>query len=217
MAKGDAERRKFERDLHDGAQQHLVALRIRLGLAREFADPEVAERLDDVGNELEEILEELRDVAHGLHPPLLREFGLRDALASAVRRSASPTKLEAAAIGRFSEDVEATVYFCCMESLQNVDKHAGSGATAVVRLWERGGRLHFEVVDDGVGYDVDSARYAGQGLANVSDRIAVLGGNVEFESTPGRGSAMRADIPVADAAIERAEPVANLSAEGRRR
>ena len=155
VATGDAERRKIERDLHDGAQQHLVALSIRVGLARELADPEAAQRLDDVGKELEEILEELRDLAHGLYPPLLREFGLREALASAVRRSASPAKLEAAAIGRYSEDVEAAVYFCCVESLQNVDKHAGLGATAVIRLWERDGRLYFEIVDDGVGYDAE--------------------------------------------------------------
>ena len=131
VATGDAQRRRIERDLHDGAQQHLVALRIRVGLARELADPEAAQRLDDVGNELEEILEELRDLAHGLYPPLLREFGLREALASVVRRSASPAKLEAAAIGRYPEEVEAAVYFCCVESLQNVDKHAGLDAIAV--------------------------------------------------------------------------------------
>ena len=92
VATGDAERRKIERDLHDGAQQHLVALSIRVGLARELADPEVAQRLDDVGKELDEVLEELRDLAHGLYPPVLREFGLREALVSAVRRSASPAK-----------------------------------------------------------------------------------------------------------------------------
>ena len=96
VATGDAQRRRIERDLHDGAQQHLAALSIRVGLARELADPEAAQRLDDVGKELDEILEELRDLAHGLYPPLLREFGLREALASAVRRSASPAKLEAA-------------------------------------------------------------------------------------------------------------------------
>ena len=96
LATGEAERRKIERDLHDGAQQHLVALSIRVGLAREFADPEAAQRLDDVGKELDEILEELRDLAHGLYPSVLREFGLREALASVVRRSAPPAKLEAA-------------------------------------------------------------------------------------------------------------------------
>ena len=125
VATGDAERRKIERDLHDGAQQHLIALNIRVGLARELADPDVAERLEGVGKELEEILEELRDLAQGVYPPLLREFGLQGALASAARRSASPAKLETAAIGRYAEDVEAAVYFCCVESLQNVAKHAG--------------------------------------------------------------------------------------------
>ena len=215
VATGDNERRKIERDLHDGAQQHLVALSIRVGLARELADPEAAQRLDDVGKELEEILEELRDLAHGLYPPLLREFGLREALASVVRRSASPATLEAAAIGRYSEDVEAAVYFCCVESLQNVDKHAGLGATAVVRLWERDGRLDFEIVDDGVGYDVESARHAGQGLANMSDRIAALGGTLVVESTPGRGTTVRANIPVADAATQRAGPVAHPGSDGR--
>ena len=186
VATGDAERRRIERDLHDGAQQHLVALSIRVGLAREFADPEVAQRLDDVGIELEEILEELRDLAHGLHPPVLREFGLRDALASAVRRSASPARLEAAAIGRYSEEVEAAVYFCCVEGLQNVDKHAGPGATAVIRLWERDRRLYFEIVDDGAGYDLESARRSGSGHTNMTDRMAALGGTLAVESTPGQ-------------------------------
>ncbi len=215
VATGDAERRRIERDLHDGAQQHLVALSIRVGLARELADPEAAQRLDDVGNELDEILEELRDLAHGLYPSLLREFGLREALASAVRRSASPAKLEAAAIGRYPEDVEAAVYFCCVEGLQNVDKHAGVGAIAVIRLWERDGRLNFEVVDDGVGYVVESAGHAGQGLANMSDRIAALGGTLVVESTPGRGTTVQANIPVADAATQRVGPVAHSGSEAR--
>ena len=215
VAAGDAERRKIERDLHDGAQQHLVALSIRVGLARELADPEAAQRLDDVGKELEEILEELRDLAHGLYPPLLREFGLREALASASRRSASPAKVEAAAIGRYSEDVEAAVYYCCVESLQNVDKHAGLGATAVIRLWERDGRLYFVIVDDGLGYHVESARHAGHGLTNMSDRIAALGGTLLVESTPGRGTSVRANIPLADAAMQQVGPGAYSGSKGR--
>ena len=215
LATGDAERRKVERDLHDGAQQHLVALRIRVGLARELADPEAAQRLDDVGKELEEILEELRDLAHGLYPPVLREFGLGEALAGAVRRSPSPAKLEAAAIGRYSQEVEAAVYFCCLEGLQNVAKHAGLAATAVIRLWELDRRLYFEIVDDGLGYDAGSARHAGQGLVNMSDRIAALGGTLAVESTPGRGTTVRANIPVADAARQRVGPVAHSGSERR--
>ena len=113
---------EIERDLHDGAQQHLVALRIKVGLAGELAeaDPQVAVRLADLGTELEEILQELRDLAQGLNPPVLREFGLREALASVSRRSAPPAKLETAAIGRYPEEIESAVYFCCLEGLQNV-------------------------------------------------------------------------------------------------
>ena len=173
-----------------------------------LADPAVAQQLNDVKTELNEILEELRDLAHGLFPPVLREFGLRGALASAVRRSASPATVEAAAIGRYSEQVEGGVYFCCLEGLQNVDKHAGLGATAVIRLWERDGRLYFEIVDDGAGYDVESALHSGQGLANMSDRIAALAGTLVVESTPGRGTTLRANIPVDDAITQRVGPAA---------
>ncbi len=196
MATGDAERRRIERDLHDGAQQHLAALSIRVGLAREFADPEAAQRLDDVGKELEEILEELRDLAHGLYPPVLREFGLREALASVVRRSAPPAKLEAPAIGRYSEDVEAAVYFCCVEALHNAAKHAGLGATAVIRLWERDGRLDFEIVDDGAGFDVESAWGSGNGFTNMTDRLASVGGTLSVDSAQGRGTTVRGSLPV---------------------
>ena len=208
LTTGDAQRRKIERDLHDGAQQHLVALGIRVAMARETADPELARQLNDVKTELNEILEELRDLAHGLFPPVLREFGLRGALASAVRRSASPATVEAAAIGRYSEQVEGGVYFCCVEGLQNVDKHAGLGATAVIRLWERDGRLYFEIIDDGAGYDAESALHSGQGLANMSDRIAALAGTLVVESTPGRGTTLRANIPVDDAITQRVGPAA---------
>ena len=202
LATGEAERRKIERDLHDGAQQHLIALSMRVGLAREIADPEVAQRLDDVGKELDEILEELRDLAHGLYPPVLREFGLRDALASVVRRSAPPAKLEAGAIGRYAEDVEVAVYFCCVESLQNVAKHAGSGTTAVIRLWERDGRLDFEIVDDGAGFDVESARGSGNGYTNMTDRMAGIGGTLSVDSAHGRGTAVRGSVPVAQSGLQ---------------
>ena len=205
---GEAERRKVERDLHDGAQQHLVALIIKVGLAREVADPEGVARLDEVGKELDEILEELRDLAHGLSPLVLRDLGLEAALLTLVRRSVSGVKVEAGAIGRYSDEVEAALYFCCAESLQNVHKHAGLGATAVIRLWEHDGRLFFEIVDDGAGFDVESAHHAGHGLANVSERIAAHGGNLVLESTPGRGTTVRANIPVADAAAQRVGPTA---------
>jgi signal transduction histidine kinase len=198
VAAGDAERRRIERDLHDGAQQHLVALRVRVGLAGELAeaDPEVAQRLAGLGTELEEILQELRELAQGLDPPVLRQFGLREALASVSRRSAPRVSIEAAAIRRYPEDIESAVYFCCLEGLQNVGKHAGVDVRAVIRLWEDDDQLSFEIRDDGLGYDVERARSAGQGLANMSDRIAAVGGTLTFESTPGRGTSVRGSLPV---------------------
>jgi signal transduction histidine kinase len=197
VSAGDSERRKIERDLHDGAQQHLVALRIKVGLAGELADPQVARRLADVGTELEEILDELRDLAQGVYPPALRLFGLQEALAAVARRSAPPAGLEAATTGRYPEDVEAAVYFCCVESLQNVGKHAGAGAHAVIRLWERDGTLAFEISDDGVGCDVASASSSGTGYTNMTDRMAAVGGTLVLESTPGRGTTVRGSLPAA--------------------
>jgi signal transduction histidine kinase len=197
VSAGDTERRRIERDLHDGAQQHLVALRVRVGLAGELADPVVARRLADVGVELEEILDELRDLAQGLYPPLLREFGLHDALASVTRRSAPPARLEAGSIGRYSEAAEAAVYFCCVEGLQNVGKHAGTGARAVVRLSERHDELSFEIEDDGVGCDLAAARGSGTGMMNMTDRLAAVGGTVVLDSRLGSGTVVRGRLPVA--------------------
>ena len=196
VAAGDAERRRIERDLHDGAQQHLVALRIKVGLAGELAedDPEAALRFADLGTELEEILQELRDLAQGLDPPVLRQFGLREALAGVSRRSSPPVRFEAAALGRYSDDIESAVYFSCVEAVQNVGKHAGVDAHAVIRLWEHGNELSFEVRDDGVGYDVQRIRSSGQGLGNMSDRVAALGGTLVVESAPGRGTSVRGTV-----------------------
>jgi signal transduction histidine kinase len=197
VSAGDSERRKIERDLHDGAQQHLVALRIKVALAGELADPHVARRLADVGDELEEIMADLRDLAQGLYPPALRLYGLRQALANVARRSSPPATVTAApSLGRYPEDVEAAVYFCCVESLQNVGKHAGTGARAVVRLWEDDGRLCFEVEDDGKGCDPGSMRSAGSGYTNMSDRMAAVGGTLTVESARGRGTTVRGGLPV---------------------
>jgi signal transduction histidine kinase len=114
-----------------------------------------------------------------------------------VRRSAPPATLEAAAIGRYSEDVEAAVYFCCVEGLQNVAKHAGSDTSAVVRLWERDSRLDFEIVDDGAGFDVESDRGSGNGYTNMTDRMASVGGTLSVDSAQGRGTTVRGSLPVA--------------------
>ena len=197
VAAGDSERRKIERDLHDGAQQHLVALRVRVGLAGELAEPGAARRLADVGAELEEILDELRDLAQGLYPPALRMFGLKEALRNVARRSATPTTIKAPSIGRYSEAVEAAVYFCCVESLQNVGKHAGAGARATVRIWERDEQLWFEVEDDGVGCDLGAAGHFGTGHTNMTDRAAAVGGTIALDSAPDRGTTVRGCVPTA--------------------
>jgi signal transduction histidine kinase len=105
-------------------------------------------------------------------------------------------RFEAAAIGRYSEDVESAVYFCCLEALQNVGKHAGVDARAAISLWERGDELSFEVRDDGAGYDAERGRSSGQGLANISDRIAALGGTLVVESAPGCGTSVQGSVPV---------------------
>ena len=214
VAAGDAQRSKIERDLHDGAQQHLIALRIKVGLASESAeDPQVAKRFAEVGSELEEILQELRELAHGLYPPVLRQFGLGDALASVSRRSVPPATVRAAGIGRYSEDIEAAVYFCCLEGLQNVGKHAGPDAHATIRLWERGSDLCFEVSDDGVGQEVESSRSFGNGLTNMSDRIAALGGDLTVESAPGRGTSVRGSLPVTGPLVRRGAHTGEIAAD----
>jgi signal transduction histidine kinase len=199
VAAGDAERRKIERDLHDGAQQHLVALRVQLGLASELAetDPELAKaRMNEFGDELEQILDELRRLAHGIYPSLLVDYGLVDALAAVARRASPPAKVEADGVGRYPQEIEAAVYFCCLEGLQNVGKHAGPDARAVTRVREDDGHLTFEISDDGDGYDVEQARSTGTGFTNMSDRIGALGGTLTVQSAPGVGTTVRGSVPL---------------------
>ena len=199
VAAGDAERRRIERDLHDGAQQQLVALRVQLGLASELAetDPELAlARMGEFGEELEEILDELRRLAHGIYPSLLVDYGLVDALAAVAGRASPPASVEADGVGRYPHDLEAAVYFCCLEGLQNVGKHAGLNARAVMRVREDDGHLTFEVSDDGAGYDIGRARSEGNGLTNMSDRTGALGGTLTVQSTPGAGTTVRGSVPL---------------------
>ena len=194
----DAERRRVERDLHDGAQQHLVALRIQVELARALAkeDPEIGQRLAVLAEGVEGVLTEVRNLAHGVHPPVLRDYGLRAALASAARRSTPPAALVADEIGRFPAEVETAVYFCCLEGLQNVGKHAGADAHAEVRLSREQDELRFEVVDDGVGCDPESARRVGTGFANMSERVAAVGGTLTVHSASGHGMQLRGRVPL---------------------
>jgi signal transduction histidine kinase len=193
-----AARRKVERDLHDGAQQQLLALQIKVALTHELAeqDSEIAARLADVGDRLEDVVRELRDLARGVRPPLLRDFGLPAALASAAQRSRPPAALVADGIARYPDDVENAVYFCCLESLQNVGKHAGADARARVLVCEQADELWFEIVDDGVGCELEPTRGAGAGLANMNERVAALRGSLTIESGIGRGMQIRGRIPL---------------------
>lgn len=189
VAAASSERRKIERDLHDGVQQKLVALRIHLELARELA-PEgsrLAGSLANLGDEFDEALDELRAVAHGIYPPLLAEAGLGAALHEVARRSTVPLTIGIEDVGRLSEDCEAAVYYCCLEALQNVAKHAGDDASASVRLWQERSVIHFRVSDDGVGF-MEQSVARGAGLTNMADRIEAVGGSLAVRSAPGEGT-----------------------------
>lgn len=197
---GDAQRRRIERDLHDGAQQHLVALAVNIRLARQLADrdPEQAKvMLDDLGSELQDAVQELRSLAHGIYPPLLAERGLPDALSAAANRAALPTSVDAEAVGRYSQLLEAAVYFCCLEALQNAGKHAGDGSEAIITLKEEEGALLFEVADDGTGFDMASGAAQGHGFVNMADRVGAIGGTLTVHSSPGEGTRILARIPLA--------------------
>jgi signal transduction histidine kinase len=198
VAAADAERRRIERDLHDGAQQHLVALAVNLRLARELAESDPAGAravLDELAGDVHEALEEIRDLAHGIYPQLLVDRGLSEGLRAAVSRAPVLARLEAGAIGRYPPDVEATVYFCCLEALQNVGKHAGPDARATLGVWEEQEGLHFEVADDGSGFD-PRTEPRGSGLTNMSDRLGALGGRLSVVSAPGDGTRVAGAVPL---------------------
>ena len=198
VSAGDAERRRIERDLHDGAQQQLVALSVNLRLARELAgsDPrEATSLLEQLGADVEAALEELRELAHGIYPPFLAERGLAEALSVVAARAPLPTRLEATGIGRYPPQAEATVYFCCLEALQNAGKHAGKEASATIRVREDEGGLLFEVADNGAGFD-PSVAPQGAGLANMTDRLGAIGGSLRIDSSPGHGARIAGAIPL---------------------
>lgn len=197
VASGDAERRRVERNLHDGAQQHLVAMAVNLRLARDVIaeDPkEAAEMLDQLARDVKDTIQELRELAHGIYPPLLADSGLGEALRAAGSRSPLPVSVTAEGIARYSAEVEAAVYFCCLEALQNAAKHA-AGARVQVRVWAESGGLLFSVSDDGPGFDADSAR-KGHGFVNMADRLGAIGGTVRWESQPGHGARILGALPL---------------------
>ena len=203
VAAGDSERRKLERNLHDGAQQHLVALAVKLRLAGDAVedDPEDAmAMIDEIKGDVQTAIAELRALAHGIFPPLLVSGGLNDALPAAAGRAALPTTVDLVDVGRYGNDIEAAVYFCTLEALQNAGKHAGEAATAAVTVVEADGVLRFEIRDDGAGFDVYERHRAGDGhgFVNMQDRLGAFGGRVEVVSAVGEGTTITGTIPLPD-------------------
>ena len=196
VAAQDEERRRLERNLHDGAQQNLVALKVKLGLAEMFVEKDPARAkatLAELKADTDEALETLRDLARGIYPPLLADQGLPAALESQARKATLPVEVQADGIGRYPQDVEAAVYFCCLEALQNVQKYAGAGK-ATIELDQNDGALTFAVEDNGKGFDADNTP-RGSGLQNMADRLDALGGSLDIASSPEHGTRLFAKVP----------------------
>jgi len=197
VAAQDEERRRLERNIHDGAQQHLVALAVKLRLAKAAigADPQRGRlMLTEIRGEIDAALDTLRSLSLGIYPPLLEEQGLAAALAAQYVRSELPVRLEADGLGRHPIDIEAAVYFSALEALQNAAKYAGA-ASIVITLREQAGALAFTVADDGVGFD-PAGTGKGTGLDGIRDRLAVFGGDATVASTPGQGTTVSGRVPV---------------------
>ncbi len=173
---------------------------MKLGLTEMLMarDPEKAKAtIAQLKGDADEALETLRDLARGIYPPLLADKGLRVALESQARKATIPVAVEAAEVPRYSQDIEAAVYFCCLEALQNIQKYA-QATQAIIRLRQDAAVLRFDVADDGKGFDVAAVR-KGAGLTNMGDRLDALGGSMEVESTPGHGTTLRGHLPVTTA------------------
>jgi signal transduction histidine kinase len=191
---GLGERRRLERDLHDGAQQRLVSLALTLRMAREKLGPDAGEAgrlLDRSREELDEALKELRELARGIHPTVLSERGLGAAVQALARRAPLPVEVGGLPTHRLPEQVELAAYFVVSEALTNIAKHA-SATHASVTVTNGNGRLAVEISDDGVGgADID----LGTGLRGLTDRLAAIDGQLHIDSQPGHGTTLRASIP----------------------
>jgi signal transduction histidine kinase len=196
VAAQDHERRKLERNIHDGAQQQLVALTVKLRLAQALVGTEPARAesmLVDLQADSQSALEDLRDLARGIYPPLLADKGLAAALGSQLRKSAVPATLLSDGVGRYPQEIEAAVYFSCLEALQNAAKYAAA-SSATVELHDDGAELGFTVSDDGLGFDPSSVVY-GTGLQGITDRLGAIDGRLAVESAPGRGTVVTGHVP----------------------
>jgi signal transduction histidine kinase len=196
VAAQDQERRRIERNLHDGAQQHLVALALKANIARSMVgkNPQKeGELIDELKKGAQEALENLRDLARGIYPPLLADRGLAAALEAQAMKSPVPTRVEANGLDRYPPEVEAAVYFCCLEAMQNIAKYSGA-ASALINVAALNGDLCFEITDDGKGFD-PAATGLGTGVQGMIDRLDAMGGTLEVRSQPGAGATVAGKIP----------------------
>ena len=193
----DAERRRIERNIHDGAQQQLVAIGVKAGLARALVpkDPTKAiEIIDQLRDDAEVALQGIRDMTRGAYPPILADAGLAAALEAKARSAALPVSLDAADVGRLPKQVEIAAYYCCSEALQNAAKYAN--ATAIrVTIRSRSNELSLHVTDDGSGFDPATA-HRGVGMRSMTERVESLGGTLEIRTAPGAGTDISAVIPL---------------------
>jgi len=197
VAASEIERRRLERDLHDGAQQRLIALRIRLALAREQSggDAAAATRLGELEAELDAAIQELRDLAHGIFPSLLADQGLLAALRAVALQSPRPVEVRGRRLDRYPPEIESAVYYCCLEAIQNATKHAGPAAHVAASVTADNGSLRLEVSDDGPGFDL-AAAHAGVGLRNMADRLGAVQGQLTIVTSPGNGTLISGVVPV---------------------
>ena len=197
VAAQDAERRRIERNIHDGAQQQLVALAIKLSITESMIGTDIdgeRELLAELRQDAAGAVEDLRDLARGIYPPLLASMGLTAALEVQARKATVPTSVTADGVGRYPQEVEAAIYFCVLEALQNIAKYAGA-SRAEVKLAASGHDLRFEVTDDGAGFDPESRGY-GTGLQGMADRLHAHGGSLLVHSQPGHGTTVTGRLPV---------------------
>jgi signal transduction histidine kinase len=197
VAAQDEERVRLERNLHDGAQQQLVALAVKQRLVESLLERDPAkarELMAEIQTQTTEALETLRDLARGIYPPILADRGLEAALESQIRRAAVPIELEADLLGRSPQEIETAVYFSCLEALQNVAKYANA-SRAVVRLSDEPGWITFTVADDGVGFE-PARTSLGTGLLGIRDRVEALGGTLDIRSRPRSGTNVTGRLPV---------------------
>jgi len=203
VAAQDQTRRRLERNIHDGAQQQLIALAMKLRLMGGMVgkDPDKERELaEQLVSETQDALENLRDLARGIYPPLLQDKGLVSALEAQARKSPVPTTVQADGVSRYPQELEAAVYFCTLEAMQNAAKYAHA-STMTVRLSEQAGRLLFDVTDDGSGFD-PSANGHGSGLQGMADRLEALGGRLEVRSGIGHGTTIGGNLPLSAAATQ---------------